>query len=129
MQREMAGESCMNDVTLDTVPVVIREERLEKFFAARAAQRAMPGNCGRCGKPNLDPSRKTCPTCRLYRVKYHLRKTWKPISLNEAQRQLTELEARLYKLEQIMKHSQTFAQSAYQRGLERGRSFATQEVK
>ena len=101
-----------------------RDDHFVKFVTEKARLRQTPGNCTRCGKLNPDLSRKTCPPCRLYRVKYHLRKTWKPISLNEAQRQLTELEARVYELERGFKHYRLFAQNAWQRGYEKGRLFS-----
>jgi hypothetical protein len=107
----------MNDEAIDSGKEIRRQQ---SFFDRKKVLRAVPGNCTRCGLPNPDLSRKTCQPCRLYRVKYLLRKKWKPISLNEAQRQLTELEARVYELERGFKHFRIFAKNAYQRGYAKG---------
>jgi hypothetical protein len=100
-----------------------RKAALQKLITERDKLRKQPGNCTRCGKPHTGRW-KTCDTCRLYRVNYHKRKRWAPINLNECERMLQELGARVLKLENKIKGLKLYAENSYQRGYAKGRARA-----
>lgn len=101
-------------------PPLSRQERLKALIAKKDKLRKLPGHCIRCGKPH-EGRWKTCDNCRLYRVNYHKRKRWAPINLNECERMLTELGARVHQLERQVKSFKDFARNGYNRGYARGR--------
>ena len=101
-------------------PVVVpprRQEKSERFWARKYAERSKPGNCCRCGHKNADTSRKTCPTCRAAikarRVKY-LRQTVPVATMQDMKRRIASLEISVARL-------QLLNGSAYERGYRAGK--------
>jgi hypothetical protein len=77
------------------------------YHAKLAAIRKMPGNCGRCGKPNAN-GRKQCDNCRAYSAAYKAGKrivqakealNKNPILLTALIRRIESLEATVAKID------------------------------
>lgn len=78
-------------------------QKARDFHARIAAARKIPGNCGRCGKPNSN-GLKQCDRCRAYSKAYKARQAKAPRSLTTLDvtalmRRVCSLEMRLAKVE------------------------------
>lgn len=78
-------------------------QKAKDFHARIAAARKIPGNCGRCGKPNSNGHRQ-CDRCRAYSKAYKARQGKVPRSLTALDatalmRRVCSLEMRLAKVE------------------------------
>ena len=71
-----------------------RQRKSQAFFAKQDERRKAPGNCGRCGKPNADKTRKVCARCRELNSACYRRRAEK-LSVNETIRALAKRVASL----------------------------------
>jgi hypothetical protein len=92
-------------------------QKAREFHARIAAARKLPGNCGRCGKPNANGHRQ-CDRCRAYSKKYKLAQSQEPVTVDV--KALRHLTARVASLELSVARLQLDARTAYKRGYRTG---------
>jgi hypothetical protein len=91
------------------------------FWAAKAARRKSPFNCGRCGNillfrahPESDGAGRMCPKCRAWMADYRRRKREKPVTVDAGA--LAALETRIAKVEHNLAMMQLASRVAYKQG-------------
>jgi len=99
----------------------IKPLRLPKavaFWFKKSGQRKIPGNCSRCGKPNPDNAKKSCPACRSYQKRYKDGKRGRTVIVYQSA--LDHLEHRIAALEHSLALLQVNSRVIYKRGYNRG---------
>ena len=107
-----AKGACLNQRGGDTLPAKARA-----FHAKIAALRKLPGNCGRCGKPNANGFRQ-CERCRTYQSKYKQTLRQEPVTVDA--KVLRVLTARTASLEMELARMQVNGRAAYKKGYRTG---------
>ena len=92
-------------------------QKSRDFHARIAAARKLPGNCGRCAKPNTNGHRQ-CDRCRAYSKKYKLAQSQEQVTVDA--KALRHLTARVASLELSVARLQLEARTAYKRGYRMG---------
>jgi hypothetical protein len=98
-----AGQSRKReDIRMSIAPDKLAKARA--FWAAKAARRKSPFNCGRCGNillfrahPESDGAGRMCPKCCAWMANYRRRKREKPVTVDAGA--LAALETRIAKAE------------------------------
>lgn len=92
-------------------------QKARDFHARIAAARKLPGNCGRCAKPNANGHRQ-CDRCRAYSKKYKLAQSQEPVTVDAGT--LRHLTARVASLEHELARMQVDARAQYKKGYRTG---------
>lgn len=93
-------------------------DKARAHWARKQAMRKEPGHCGRCGQPNPEPSRKHCPACRAYQVRYKASKQALPVTVDR--KALARLERRIAALEHNFAMMRLDGRAIYRRGYRSG---------